>query len=56
MVEFAVPSIFATAHGDAETRMRAEKARPLGWLTKPYGPESLLVIVAAALSKLRIKR
>jgi DNA-binding NarL/FixJ family response regulator len=31
-----IRSLFATAHGDEATRARAEKARPLGWLTKPY--------------------
>ena len=31
-----IRSLFATAHGDDATRARAEKAQPLGWLTKPY--------------------
>jgi DNA-binding NarL/FixJ family response regulator len=31
-----IRSLFATAHGDEATRARAEKAQPLGWLTKPY--------------------
>src|SRR5437016_383439 len=33
---FSVPSIFATAHSDPSTRARAQKAAPVGWLTKPY--------------------
>jgi len=34
-----IRSLFATAHGDEATRARAEKARPLGWLTKPYSTQ-----------------
>lgn len=30
-----VPSIFVSAHDDAETRARGEAARPLGWINKP---------------------
>jgi two-component system, response regulator PdtaR len=37
-----IRSLFSTAHGDEATRARAEKARPLGWLTKPY-PTQLAV-------------
>lgn len=28
--------VFASAHSDEETRKRAEPARPLGWIEKPY--------------------
>jgi DNA-binding NarL/FixJ family response regulator len=45
-----VRSIFATAHGDAATRARAERAHPAGWLLKPYSAEALLAAVAAALA------
>ena len=31
-----IRSLFATAHRDEATRARAERAQPLGWLTKPY--------------------
>jgi two-component system, response regulator PdtaR len=46
-----VPSIFATAHGDAHTRRRAEQANPLGWLQKPYSSHELMAVVNAALAK-----
>jgi DNA-binding NarL/FixJ family response regulator len=44
-----VRSVFATAHYDRETRQRAEKANPLGWLQKPYSMASLVVAVRDAL-------
>lgn len=44
--------IFATAHNDAATRMRAEAASPLGWLAKPYQPETLVRAVHRALEDL----
>ena len=45
-----VPSIFASAHGDAQTRKRAARASPLGWLQKPYSAEALVAVVDAALA------
>lgn len=45
-------SVFATAHGDAATRSRAEAAKPLGWLSKPYQPEALVRAVKRAVSEL----
>ena len=47
-----IPSIFATAHGDEATKRRAEQARPLGWLQKPYSPEALIILVRKALASL----
>jgi DNA-binding NarL/FixJ family response regulator len=47
--KFGIRSIFATAHGDSETRRRAQQANPLGWLTKPYSASALLASVKAAL-------
>jgi DNA-binding NarL/FixJ family response regulator len=44
-----IRSLFASAHGDAEVRARAEAARPLGWVAKPYRVEALLAAVAEAL-------
>jgi DNA-binding NarL/FixJ family response regulator len=45
---YRVPSIFATAHGDVETRSRAEKARPLGWVNKPYSVDVVLAVIRSA--------
>jgi CheY-like chemotaxis protein len=46
-------SIFASAHADPGTRARAEAARPLGWLTKPYTGRALVAAVASAFATLR---
>ncbi|WP_159716190.1 response regulator [Geminicoccus flavidas] len=32
---YGIRSVFVTAHGDPETRARAEAAQPLGWILKP---------------------
>ena len=45
--------LFASAHADPGTRARAEAARPLGWLTKPYTGHALVAAVATALTALR---
>jgi DNA-binding response OmpR family regulator len=45
-------SMFATAHYDEDVRRRAEPARPVGWLQKPYTTASLVNAVRAALQKL----
>lgn len=47
-----IRSIFASAHGDTQTRARAEAARPLGWVAKPYRVETLLKAVEEALRTL----
>lgn len=39
---FGVRSLFASAHSDAETRDRADAARPLGFLSKPVTRRALL--------------
>ncbi|HEX9947649.1 MAG TPA: response regulator [Allosphingosinicella sp.] len=44
-----IRSLFASAHGDAQVRARAEPARPLGWVAKPYRVETLLKAVEEAL-------
>ncbi|HYG47916.1 MAG TPA: response regulator [Allosphingosinicella sp.] len=48
-----IRSIFASAHGDAGTRARAEAARPLGWVAKPYRVETLVKAVEEALRALQ---
>jgi two-component system, response regulator PdtaR len=45
--------IFATAHQDAGTRLRAQPAQPLAWLSKPYHRSALLQAVREALSNLQ---
>ena len=47
-----IRSIFATAHHDADTRSRAQAAKPLGWLPKPYAPHALLALVKEAVAQL----
>lgn len=48
-----IPSLFATAHSDPETRRRGEAARPAGWITKPFSNSELVAAVEAALVRLR---
>jgi len=47
---YGVPCIFATAHGDAETRLRAAKANPRGWVNKPYSMDAVIAAIRIALS------
>ena len=47
-----IRSIFASAHGDSRTRARAEPARPLGWVAKPYRVDTLLKAIEEALRAL----
>jgi len=46
-----IRSLFASAHGDSQVRARAEPARPLGWVAKPYRVETLLAAVGEALNE-----
>jgi CheY-like chemotaxis protein len=49
-----IPSLFATAHSDAGTRARGNKAAsPLGWLTKPYSGNEVALAVTEAIAKAR---
>jgi len=50
--DHGIRCIFATAHGDPETSRRAEPARPLGWLQKPYTMTSLIEAVQTAFDEL----
>jgi CheY-like chemotaxis protein len=50
---YAIPSIFATAHNDTYTRQRAQKAYPLGWVTKPYSANDVLTILREVLGTRR---
>lgn len=42
---FGVPSIFASAHADEQTRRRADLAKPLGWIQKPYFQDTLASVL-----------
>ena len=46
---FGIPSLFTSANHDEATRLRAEPAKPVGWLPKPYMPEALVSATRAAL-------
>lgn len=48
-----LPSVFATAHADERSKRRAEAAKPLGWLHKPYSPQALIALVKSAVSRSR---
>jgi DNA-binding NarL/FixJ family response regulator len=45
--------VFATAHYDDRTRARAQPAKPLGWVPKPYTMDSLIDAVRNAVRILR---
>ena len=47
---FDIPSLFVSAHGDPIMRSRAAAARPLGFIEKPFSPESLELAIEAALN------
>lgn len=49
--ELGLRCLFATAHDDLDTRVRAEPFAPLGWLAKPYTMPSLVKLVREAISK-----
>ena len=49
---YGIRCVFATAHADAEVRRRAQPARPLGWVAKPYTMRSLIDEVTRALAQL----
>jgi len=44
-----IPTIFITAHGDAEMRMQAMRAGAAEFLSKPFSDDVLLETVRAAL-------
>lgn len=50
-----IRSLFASAHGDSQVRARAEAARPLGWVAKPYRVETLVRAVEAALREIGVR-
>jgi CheY-like chemotaxis protein len=48
--------LFATAHGDAQSKTRAAAASPLGWLQKPYGRAALVSAAREAVEQLKTPR
>jgi CheY-like chemotaxis protein len=48
--------LFATAHGDAQSKTRAAAASPLGWLQKPYGRAALIGAAREAAEQLKAPR
>jgi DNA-binding NarL/FixJ family response regulator len=47
-----IRSIFATAHQDDVTTVRAKPSKPLGWLAKPYVVSALVAAIKEALPQL----
>jgi CheY-like chemotaxis protein len=47
-----IPCIFASANSDEATRRSAERAEPLGWVTKPFAEAELVSAVSAALGRI----
>ncbi|WP_280177795.1 response regulator [Mesorhizobium sp. NFR06] len=50
--DLGIRCIFTTAHGDQDVRLKAEPARPLGWLQKPYSIPTLIQAVRSAFQEL----
>jgi DNA-binding NarL/FixJ family response regulator len=51
-----VRSIFCSGHADAKVREAAQRARPLGWLDKPYSSRALIETVREALAEIDAHR
>lgn len=49
---FGIRCIFATAHADRDVKLRAEAARPLGWVQKPYSTPMLIEAIQNGLQEL----
>ncbi|MBZ9759756.1 response regulator [Mesorhizobium sp. CA8] len=50
--DHGIRCIFTTAHGDRDLRLRAETARPLGWVQKPYSIATLVAAIRDAFQEL----
>lgn len=50
---FGLRCLFTSGSVDAQVQARAERARPLGWLGKPYSGEALLHAVRGALAEMQ---
>jgi CheY-like chemotaxis protein len=49
----AIRALFATAHVDGRTKAQADRAQPVGWLTKPFNSDDLVNAVELGLEKSR---
>jgi DNA-binding NarL/FixJ family response regulator len=47
-----IRSLYVTAHSDPQTRQRAEKTNPLGWVSKPFTSHQLTTAIQMALKTL----
>ena len=54
--QFDIPSVYLTAHADAETLSRAKLAEPLGYIVKPFQELELQASIEMALHKQAIDR
>lgn len=50
--ELGIRSLFASAHVDSGSQERAQAARPLGWVAKPYRSDTLIQAVRRAVQSL----
>ncbi|MEI9406622.1 response regulator [Mesorhizobium argentiipisi] len=50
--DHGIRCIFTTAHGDRDLKLRAEAARPLGWVQKPYSIATLVAAIRDAFQEL----
>ena len=48
---FGIRCIFATGHADDAIRHAAERARPLGWVEKPYSADRLIAQIYRGLEE-----
>jgi FixJ family two-component response regulator len=55
-INFEMPIIFITGHGDVPTSVRAMKAGAIEFLTKPFDDHDLLGAIALAIERNRIAR
>ena len=53
MLHAEIPVIFLTAHYDARTLARAKRARPVGYITKPFEPHQLSVAIEMGIERHR---
>ncbi|MBZ9990174.1 response regulator [Mesorhizobium sp. BH1-1-5] len=54
--ELGIRCIFTTAHGDRDVRLRAEAAKPLGWVQKPYSIATLITAIRNGFDEIEKQR